>query len=453
MSAAQQPCLLPVAESRRPEPDATLREDAAHGVRLRVPERQQVIVTCESLDGRLAPDHRVRGLVAFVEQLPMDGFLAGIQSRGGNAGAPAFDPRLLLALWVWAVTDGVGSARRIARLVHEHDVYRWIAGGLDVSAHTLSDFRRENGAKFDDLVTTVVALAVRHGLVELWRTAQDGTRVRTGAAPDSFRREATLETLKKEAEDHVREVLAQAGSENVSKVQQAARERGARERLARVQAALAELPKVAETKQRNGADPEKSPPRASTTDAEARVMKMGDGGFRPAYNLQFAENTEGPVKLIVGVSVTNCGSDQQQATPMRRQIEERYGVRPAEHLADGGYGSHEAICDADKDGCDMLTPLAKARAGARPPEQARPDDPPAVAAWRERMQTDEAKQTYRKRAQICELPHADGKKDRALDHLPMRGLDGAFAFATLFTLAYDIARVSSFVLGGGALPS
>ena len=430
-----------------------MRVVAGHGVRLRVPVRHQVIATYASLDGRLAADHRVRGVVALIEGLPQDGLLGKILARGSNAGAPAISPTLLLSLWVWALTDGVASAREIARLVNEHDVYRWIAGGVNVSAHVLSDFRKHNGETFYELVIFVVAMARRHGLVELWRTAQDGTRVRADAAPDSFRREATLEECRIEAEQHLREVLASASDAKLSAVAKAAQERGARDRLARVEAALAELPKVLEAKERNGADLEKSPPRTSTTDAEARVMKMPDGGFRPGYNLQFAENVEGALKLIVGVAVTNSGSDQPQATPMREQLAKHYGSGPTEHLVDGGYASHDAIDEAASDGCDLLAPLPKPRAGARPSGEARASDSKAVAEWRERMQTDEAKRTYKLRSQICELPHADGKKDRGLGHLPIRGLDGAFACASLFALTFNLGRVLSYLLADGSLPS
>jgi hypothetical protein len=266
--------------------------------------------------------------------------------------------------------------------------------------------------------------------------------VRASAGAASFRREQSLERLEQEVQQHVDNVLVQATDPKVSAVRRAAQQRGAKAQMERVQAALEELPKVAEIKKRGGS---KEPPRVSTTDPEARVMKMGDGGFRPAYNVQFAENTDGALKLIVGVDVVNAGTDKAQAAPMRQQLEERYGQKPKEQVVDGGYQSEDALKEAAKDGCVLTVPLPKQREGTRPPTEPRPEDAPEVAEWRVRMQTEAAKASYRLRGQTCELPHADGKKDRGLATAPVRGLEGVKSWATLFTLSYNILRVLSFL--------
>lgn len=441
MSSPTQPALFASQSQPKPAPSPTLAVDAAVGVRLRRAVRDQRFVLETSLDESLPREHRARNVWAVVSRLDRSAFMAGIGSRSSNAGAPATDPLILLVLWVYAIADGVGSAREIAELVKRHDAYRWIAGGVGASAHALSDFRSENGERFSALITQLVAICLQQGLIELNRTGQDGTRVRASAAPDSFRRGQTLTELAAEAREHLAAVLLEANDPMLSAVKKAARERGAADRLARIEQAIAELPKVAATKKKNGDD---KPPRVSTTDPEARVMKMPDGGFRPAYNVQFCENVEGKIQLITGVSVTNSGSDQGQATPMLEQLAERYDAKPAEHLADGGYVTHAEITAADAEGCKLYAPLPKPRAGQRPPTEPRPEDPPAVADWRARMQTDEAKTIYKKRSQTCELPHADGKKDRALAAVPVRGLNKAFAWAALFALSYDVLRIIGF---------
>jgi hypothetical protein len=140
------------------------------------------------------------------------------------------------------------------------------------------------------------------------------------------------------AKSHLEAVTRAANDPAVTARRAAAVKRAARDRLARLEQALAELPVVTETKRKSGA--KDRTPRVSTTDAEARVMKMADGGFRPAYNVQFATTTDA-ARAIVGVAVTNRGSDQGQVVPMLAQIEERTGVRPAEYLVDGPCPSPE----------------------------------------------------------------------------------------------------------------
>jgi len=432
----------------KPAPAVTFAEDTAAGLRLKHPVRDQVEAFPPVLDDALARDHRARVIWLLVLGLDLSAFDRGIGSRGGNAGAPAIDPRILLCLWVYATCEGIGSARELARLCRMHLAYRWICGGVDVSAHVLSDFRTKNGDRFVDLMVQVVAAAMSEGLVDLSRIGQDGTRVRVWAGADSFRREPTLVELEKTAREHLEQVLREADDPRLSAVRRAAIERGARDRADRVQRAIAQLPEVLATRKRNGDDLEKKPPRVSTTDPQARVMKMGDGGFRPACNVQFAENVDGEMSLIVGVSVTNSGSDQGQATPMRRDVARRYEQMPKEHLVDGGFVSNDALDEAAADGSRLLAPLKKPRKGQAPPEQPRPGDSPAVREWRQRMSTDEAKKAYRQRAPTCERPHADGKAHRNLETFPVRGLTAAHSCAALFALSFDLLALVPIVLAG-----
>src|SRR3990170_1934478 len=429
----------PTPSAARPTP-----ADPQPGARVRSAQRGQIAWGRIDLEATLPEDHPARAIWAVVERLDLAALYAQIAARDEVAGAPAIDPKLLLALWVYATSEGEGSARELGRLTRCHDAYRWLCGGVEVGYHTLSDFRSQQGAVLNELITQVLALLMKQDLVDLSRVAQDGTRVRASAGAASFRREQTLEALMQQAREHLEAVTREAADPALSARRAAARKRGAQQRLERIEAALKQIPEVTETKKRSGA--KDATARVSTTDPDARVMKRGDGGFRPAFNVQFA-TTADQARVIVGVEVTNRGSDAGQSTPMLEQIEQRTGVRPAELLVDGGYAQHEAIDQAAEQQVTTYAPVPKPREGdTRDPHAAREDDSEPVAAWRQRMGTQEAKEIYKQRAATAETVNADAKEHRGLDSLPVRGLDKALGAASLFALTYNILRLIT--LGG-----
>ena len=418
--------------------------DPKRGARLRQANRGQMTWGRIDLDAQLPDDHPARAVWAVVERLNLTAFYAQIEARDDVAGAPAIDPKILIALWVYATSEGEGSAREIWRLTQMHSAYRWICGGVEVGYHTLSDFRSQGGERLDELITQVLGLLMKQNLVDLNRVAQDGTRVRASAGAASFRREQTLTELMQEARTHLEAVTREAADPTMSTRRAAARKRGAEQRLERLEAALKQIPEVTETKKRSGA--KDATVRVSTTDPDARVMKMGDGGFRPAFNVQFA-TTADEARVIVGVEVTNRGSDAGQSTPMLDQIEERTGVRPDELLVDGGYAQHEAIDQAAEQEVTVYAPVPKPREGeTRDPHTPREGDSEAVAAWRQRMGTEEGKEIYKQRAATAETVNADAKEHRGLDSLRVRGVDKVLGSASLFALTYNILRLIT--LGG-----
>jgi len=434
------PSPVPVAPRSGPVAGST-PADPKRGARLREAQRSQICWGRIDLGATLADDHPARSIWAVVERLNLSALYSEIQARNEIAGTPAIDPKILLALWIYATSDGEGSAREIWRLTQMHDAYRWICGGVDVGYHTLSDFRSQQGKVINELITQVLGLLMQQNLVDLSRVAQDGTRVRASAGASSFRREQTLKELMVEAREHLEAVTREATDPAISAGRAAARKRGARERLARLEAALQQMPEITETKKRSGA--KDATVRASTTDPEARVMKMGDGGFRPAFNIQFA-TTPDKARAIVGVSLSNRGSDMGESTPMLDQIEKRTGVRPAEMLIDGGYAQHDAIDHATGNGTTVYAPLQKPRKGdTRDPHVPREGDSAAVGAWRKRMATDEAKTIYKQRAATAETVNADAKQHRGLDKLSVRGRDKTLGSACLFALTYNILRLLS----------
>src|SRR5262249_1067018 len=203
-----------------------------------------------------------------------------------HAGRPPIDPRILFALWLYATTRGVGSARLLDELCRDKIDYQWICGDVSVNYHTLADFRRDRGAPLGGLRTQSVAVLMTEGLGDLERVAQDGMRVRASAGAASFRRKPTLEEALAEAEAQV-EALRQEQEDDPKASndrQKQARRRAAEERVARVAAALERLPELEAKKKPD--EKEKAP--CSPTHPQATVMKMANGGFDPAYNVQFA---------------------------------------------------------------------------------------------------------------------------------------------------------------------
>lgn len=402
--------------------------------RLREANRTQVLLRPVDLEGLLPEDHRARIVWAYVEGLDLTPLYQPIQAVEGEAGRPATDPKLLLALWLYATLEGVGAARALDRLCTQHLAYQWLCGGVPMNYHTLADFRTAQGPFLDRLLTRGVAALLAHGLVTLERVAQDGVKVRASAGAASFRRRPTLEACLADAEAQVRTLRAEleAAPGATTARQRAARERAARERQARVARALAALPALEAKKK--PADRTKA--RASTTDPEARVMKLADGGYRPAYNLQFATDTGHQV--IVGVDATNAGTDHGQLAPMVDQIETRHQQPPAATLADGGFATKEDIA-AVSDRTTVYAPVQQPKDPARDPHAPLPTDPPAVAAWRERMGTPEARAIYKERAATAECVNAQAR-NRGLRLLSVRGLAKVRVIALWYAVAHNLAR-------------
>jgi transposase len=417
--------------------------------RVLLAERNQIELRAVDLDATISLDHPARNVWAFVERMELSSLYGAIGSVEGRAGRAAIDPKILLALWLYATVDGVGSAREIERLTEAHDGYRWICGGVNVNHHTLSDFRSQPVELLDEWLTHSVAVLMEQDLVKLERVAQDGMRVRASAGAASFRRRSTLERCLAEAQRQVQALKSEieADSDASHRRRRAARERAAVERQQRVAQALEQLEKVEEQKKKkpvakkeNESEEQykkRSEPRVSTTDSEARVIKMADGGYRPAYNVQFSTTTDSQV--IVGVDVSNIGSDQGQLSPMLEQVEQRYDERPAQCLVDGGYARHDDIEQAHGLGTLVYAPVPKPKDPSRDPYVALPDDSKAIAQWRERMGSEAAKQIYKQRAATAECVNAIAR-GRGLRQFLVRGLSKVKAVALWYALAHNLMR-------------
>lgn len=425
-----------------PDVDARAAKDGLDEAapRYETANRAQIELQPCDLEALLPPGHAARLVWRFVEGLDLAAFYATIRAREGRAGRPPIDPKILVALWLYATMDGVGSAREVDRLCDSHDAYRWLRGGVSVNHHTLSDCRVAHQAALDDLLTQSIATLRHRGIVTMARVAHDGTRVRGSAGAGSFRREATLQDCLREARRQVERTAKQADTP-VSTRPEAAQRRAAEDRLARVEEALAQLPAVAAIKAKQRGK-QTSAPRVSTTDPDARVMKMADGGYRPAYNVHFATDVDS--RVILGVRTLNSGNDQSQLGPMLDALAGRLGDLPQAHLLDGGFVTKAEITAATARQVTVYAPPMKRR-GTRAADQPTPGDSPAVQTWRARMATDEAKIIYKQRAATAAWVNADVRTHRNLNRMLVRGLGKVHTWALWAALAHNMIRTMEII--------
>ena len=418
---------------------------------MRKAERRQVSLRPLSLEDLLPADHRARFVWSFAERLDLSALYGAIKAVEGHPGHPPADPRILLALWLYATVEGVGSARELDRLCREHMGFEWLCGGVTMNPTTLAQFRVAHGTVLERLLVDSFAAMLKIGQASLERVAQDGMRVRAAAGAASFRRRASLERCRAEAAAEIVRLRAVLDADPgvVSRRQAAARRRAAADRERRVEAALAVAGQLAAKRQgdqrpqdedppRSGDGPAAKPPpepRVSTTDAEARVMKMPDGGFRPAFNLGFASDPRST--MIAAVTLDNSGSDKGQLRPMSEWLAAAYGQRPGEHLVDGGFAKLADIEALAAAGVVVFAPVPKPRDAARDPHAPRDGDGPGVAAWRQRMGSEAAKSVYKERAATAECVNAQCR-NRGLLRFLVRGLKKAKAVGLWHALAHNM---------------
>lgn len=373
-------------------------------------KRAAIVYERFEFDALIGAEHPARAIWSYLEKADLSALYARIGARAHTPGRPPPDPRVVLALWLYACVEGVGSARQLERLSEEHNGFRWLRGGVPLNYHLLSDFRWQAAEVADRLLTHGVAALWSEGLVTLASLTQDGIRIRAAAGASSYRR---LETLKRRLAAVGERVAAlkreiDADPDASNRRMRAAQERAAREQHERIAAALAavaalEAEQAAKTKETKSAPPadggtptlgaapapkKKKEPRCSTTDVEARVMRMPDGGYRPAYNGQITGDLDSG--LVLGVGMDTSGSDGGLMKPATDDVEQRYAHRPARWLADGGYTVLDDIAALAGKGITVFCPLKPRRNPKNDPAAPRPGDPPGVADWRRRMVDDAA---------------------------------------------------------------
>jgi len=411
------------------------------GLRLVTAERGQIEFQQVCLDDLLVADHRARQVWSYVEGLDLSALYGSVRSTVGASGRPAIDPAILVSLWLYATLEGIGSARLLDRLCTTDMAYRWLLGGVRVNYHTLSDFRTEAGPVLDELLSRSMAGLIAAGVVDAGTLAVDGMRLQAASSSASFRSGERLEELHGAAQATVRRLRAEVDEDPgaASRRVQARRLAAAEERARRLEQARhahesleAHRGEQAQ-RQRKKQRRDHKPARASTSDPQARIMKMGDGSFRPAYNVQFKTTAEGA--HIIGVSVTDRGSDRGLLAPALDEVEQRYGVVPQRVLADGGFDSKADIEALHRAGVELFCPPHKGRGDPAAPKRG---DGPAILAWRQRMATPQAMAVYRRRF-ATERPHAD-MRNRGLRRVLVRGTEKVKAVVLWYVHAYNFIQ-------------
>ena len=410
------------------------KTEAPRAVRFKRAEREQVCIELLSVDNALPQDHEARSVLDYVNELTLTAFYAGLGTVEGRAGRNPNDPRAMVALWLYATVDGVGSARHLAELCEVHLAYRFLAGGLSVGYGTLASFRRNWATELDALLTDGVARLMKAGAVKLDAIAVDGCKIQARASAASFRSKPTLERFKEEAAARVKTLKEElendpsAGRDRLKQRDLRAAER----RKKQVEEALKKAP-PAEQKKRKTKKPEEI--RSSMTDPDARKMRMGDGGYRPAYNVQFATDVDSGV--IVATKVTNQGNDGGLLPAVLEQCAERYDQTPKEVLADGSYATKEHVAYVQKRGIALIGPVLKDR--PRDDAKRKKKSSPEFEAWRTEMATPEKKERYKRRAPTAELPHAQ-LRNRGMRQFRLRGFHGAAVEVCWQVLAHNYLR-------------
>lgn len=404
--------------------------------RLRRAERLQGQIFQESLDERVDTDHPVRLVMKFVEQLDLTPLLAKIQAVQGHQGRNATDPRILMALWLYAAIDGVGSARKLAELCKDHRIYQWICGGVSLNYHTLSDFRVSEPAIMEVLLAQSIASLVKEGLVDVNTVAQDGMRIRASAGDKSFRRESTLTELEKQAKEHLKK-LREELEINPARLESRrgqAQLRAAKERVERLERAISHVKEIAESREeRKKGDGVNA--RASTTDPQGRRMKMTDGGHRPAYNTQFATDTKS--RLIVGMRVSTAGTDANEIEPMLTKIQTNTQQKPKNLLADGAYNTVKQVDLLDENQITFYSPVKKANKEGEDPYAPHRGDSAAMIAHRSRMKDESHKDIYALRGQTAEWVNAQSR-NRGWYQVRVRGCQKVQTVLVFLVLAHNL---------------
>jgi transposase len=435
-----------------------MKKSNGAGLRLRRPERGQFGWVTQCADDLVKANHPVRLVAAVVEKLDLSKFYEPIKACAGVCGRDSTDPQLLVGLWLYGCIRGIGSARELARRCEESAPFLWLCGGVTVNHRLLSDFRTDHGAALDGLFTQVIASLVDKDVVKVSRISQDGVRVRVSAGASSFRREERLKDLLRQSQEHVQQLHQQVDGDvaaQLSPRQKGARKKAAEEKLARLEQAVSQLPELqqkqaeAARKAGNGKQGEmirKREPRVSTSDPEARRMKMPNGGFNPAVNVQLAADTES--RAIVGVEVTCEGSDSAGLSePMRQQVEKRTGGTVQQHLIDGGYLRKEDIENAGA--VELFVPPKTAKSPQNRGHELEPKqgDSAAILRWKKRMASEEGKQIYKERASTSETINADLRTYRGLTPMTIRGTSKMRCVALWCALAYNILHFAPHLLG------
>jgi transposase len=417
------------------------------GVRVIGPDRAQLRWDMVDLESQLPDDHRARLVWAFVVGLDLREFYDRIKARDATAGRPATDPQVVLAVWLYATLEGVGSARAIDRLCQQHTAYRWLCGGAPINHDLLAAFRRDNAALLDRLLTQSVTGLIAEKLITLEELAIDGTKVRACAGRGSLCKRKRLESIEQAVAERVAELKKEldtdpGGTERrrQQRALQAAEARAQRVKRAREKLAELVTEQAVRAKTHAKEEAEKGEPKVSVSDPEARLMRLADGATAPAWNVQVA-TAKG---FIVEIEPTDRRKDSGLAPVVVEKVAERCGQVPQRVLADTtAMTQKDIVALAERHPAITVYsppppdhPNASAES-LRTRRWKRRHEPPAVTAWRARMASEEGQEVYRRR-KLTERAHAI-IKNRGMFRFLVHSRDKVRAVCLLHALALNLS--------------
>lgn len=339
--------LLPGLEATQALPPKVAAQAPEPKARIKPVDRSQMMMRPVDVEGLIEEDHPARAIWEFVGQLDLNSYQEPIQAVEGVAGRPVWDPRLLISVWIYAYSRGIGSAREISRRLGYDPAFQWLAGLEVINYHTLSDFRVAYDQALSQLFVNSLGVMSAQGLVSLEQVMHDGTKVRACAGADSFRREQTLQAHLEAARQQV-EAMGNPRADESAR-QRAARQRAARERKERLEKAVEQLAQIRQTKDDQK---EKESARVSLTDPTSRIMKEGGGGYGPNYNVQIS--TDAKNKIIVGAGVSQSSSDAGELMPGVERVQTNLGKTPEQLVTDGGFTNRPNILECAAKGIDLI---------------------------------------------------------------------------------------------------
>lgn len=317
-------------------------------------DRSQTMFQLIDVEQLIEPDHPARAIWEFVGRLDLTRFYERIQAVEGVPGRQAWDPRLLISIWVYAYSRGISSGRELSRRCEYEPAFQWLAALGCINYHTLCSFRSKYDSELPELFAQVLGVLSSEGLVNLERVMHDGTKIQASASKSSFDRRERLKEHLKAAREQVEALKDWKAEETAG--QKAARQRAVRERQTRVEQALKEL----DTLQEKHADSEV---RVSSTDPQARVMKQANGGFAPSYNVQLS--TEAEHQVILGAGVTQNGNDWSSLVPAMAEVEKNCGAKPKQVVVDAGFTTRNNVVELSAQGVEMIGSLRNLNAGGQ----------------------------------------------------------------------------------------
>jgi transposase len=419
----------------------------SEGVRVIRPDRAQLRWDMVDLDSQLPDDHRARLVWAFVESLDLSEFYDRIKARDAVAGRPATDPQVVLAVWLYATLEGIGSARAIDRLCQQHAAYRWLCGGAPINHDLLAEFRRENAALLDRLLTQSVTGLIAEKLVTLEELAIDGTKVRAHAGRGSMSKRKRLESIEQAVAERVAELKSELDTDPAEperrckrRALQAAEERARRVKQAQQKLAELEQEKAERAKTHPTEEAKKGEPKVSVSDPDARLMRLPDGAAAPAWNVQVATANG----FIVEIDPTDRRQDSGTAPGLVEKVAERCGRAPQRLLADSTAMTQDDIVKLAEQHPDLTV--------YSPPPSERPNvtaktlhtrrwrrrhEPPPVMAWRARMASEEGQEVYRRR-KLTERAHGI-IKTRGMTRFLVHGREKVRSVCLLQALALNLS--------------